>query len=510
MRRQCSGCLPRSPPDNARVRFLPPHGLQMRAGRSSDAPEAVVIAVSGRWQLAEGGVRTNWCPLPSKLSHSARLLVEELRTRKDSTGLSLARISARTHYSRSSWERWLNGKRPITPQALLAFAEVADFDATHLLSLLGGAGAEPRVVLSTIASSPRAGNGYAAAWANQRPAVHIAQLPPDIRDFIGRQAHVRALAIAVTDSRPGPGQLPVTVICGPCGVGKTTLTTHVAHLVRDRFPDGSLYADLGGTDPVPRDAADVLADWLHALGDRLDQLASSVQARAARLRTLTRDRRYLLLLDDARSSAQLKPLLPAAEACAVLVTSRRRLADLDGAQRFVLEPMGESEALTMLESIVGADRLAAEPVAAKAIVTSCGGLPLALRIAGARLSARPAWHLQSLATRLADPRRALDELAIGDLSVRASLQASYAMLAAADCPVSPSRAFRLLSLTESPDITLAAAAALLGTSETAAELVLDALAEVHLLDEPAAGRYRLHHLTGLWAAELAEADQPSS
>lgn len=452
---------------------------------------------------------TNWAPLPGGLNVPARRLIEELRTLKDGSGLSLAQISARTHYSRASWERWFNGKRLIPREALAALAAVIDFDRGQLHDFLSEAERETRVSSVARPGGSREVNGYPGAVPAHHPAARIAQLPAGIGDFTGRQSQIRVLTASLAGIRHGPGQVPVAVVCGGAGVGKTALATHVAHLMVSRFPDGNLYADLGGTRPTPRDPGDVLADWLHALGDRTEYLPASTEARSARFRSLTRDRWFLLLLDDAYTAAQVVPLLPAAETCAVLITSRRRLSDLAGAQRLEVGELPGPEALTLLEGLAGPARLAGEPQATRAVMDYCAGLPLALRIAGTRLGARPAWRVQTIAARLADPRRLLDELSVGDLAARASFEASYALLPDA-APVSAKRAFRLLGLAPGPDIGLPAAAALLDTSRDHSERTLETLVDVHLLETPAPGRYRFHDLIRLYAAERADEEEPAA
>ena len=442
----------------------------------------------------------HWSPLPGQLNHDARLLVHELRALKDGTGLSLAGLSARTHYSRSSWERWLNGKRLITAQALTAFAGAVEVDGARLISLLNRARAEP---VSTASTERARDDWHPVTRSPSRRPARIAQVPADIQNFTGRLGQVRALMDAVAEKQLGIGQVAIAVIAGASGTGKTALATHVAHQVAERFPDGTLYAELRGSTPEPRDPADVLADWLLALGEPAEWIASSADGRSARLRSLLHDRQILLLLDDARDSRQVRPLLPGTEACAVVVTSRRRMADLLIAKHFELSPMPDPEARALLGSVIGAQRLAAEPVAAKTIIDACAGLPLALRIAGARLATRPAWNVGSLASRLADPRRLLDELTLGALSVRAGLQASYALLPPADSPASSRSALGLLAGAPSLDFRLPDAAALLSTSESAAERLLDPLVDVYLVEEPSAGWYRLHILTQQFAAELA-------
>lgn len=450
------------------------------------------------------GVQTLWSPLPAQLDYRSRLLVRQLRALKDDTGLSLAGLSARTHYSRASWERWLNGKRMITAQALTAFAEVAEVDAARLISLLNEARSGPGNV-NTALPERDGGEQRPAGRLHVRPAARIAQLPAGVQNFTGRSTQLHAVTGAVTAQRLGPGQVPVAIVSGSCGTGKTALATHVAHGAAGCFPDGTLYADLRGSTPDPRDPADVLAEWLLALGEPAQWIAPSVDCRSARLRDRLHGRRILVLLDDARDSRQVRPLLPAAESCAVLVTSRRRLADLVIGEHFELGPLPDPEAQALLETIVGTERMLAEPVAAKEILAACAGLPLALRIAGTRLSTRPAWTVRSLAARLADPRRLLDELVLGDLSVRAGLRASYALLPATGSPLSPRDALGLLAGVPRPQVSLPDAAVVFGTSESAAERLLDTLLDAHLVDEVAAGWYRLHSLTRLFAAEAAGA-----
>jgi tetratricopeptide (TPR) repeat protein/transcriptional regulator with XRE-family HTH domain len=428
---------------------------------------------------------------------AARRLAEELRTAKEAAGLSLAQIGRYTHYSRASWERWLNGKRLISPGALAGFAELTGSDGAHLARLLSRA----------TAARPAA---PAAAEPNRPAGGPGAQLPPGLADFTGRSAQIAALLEALVPQPDGQlGRPCVAVVCGGGGIGKTSLAVHVARLAAAQYPDGALYTNLDGASRSPKDPAEVLAQWLAHLGEPPEHIPSSLEARSARLRSIVRDRALLMLLDNARDAEQIRPLLPASERCGVLVTSRVQLAHLPAARHVQLEPMTYPEALSLLENVAGAERVSREPKAAAAVLDACAGLPLALRICAARLETRPEWSVQTLAERVADEHRRLDELAVGDLATRSSFDMSYAQLAEDEgdgrrAGISPARAFRLLGLVSTPDIGLRAAAALFGVDEERAEYVLESLVDVHLLESPAPERYRFHDLIRLYAAERAE------
>ena len=450
---------------------------------------------------------TEWADLPAGLNDPARRLVREIRAAKDSAGLSLAQLAVHTHYSRASWERWLNGKRLVTPIALAGFARVTGIDGVALAELLGRASLEggPEDSAPT-ASAPQPADAPAAeSPASQRERATVAQLPASIPDFTGRSAQIETIVDVLTRREAaGAGQTPVVVVCAGGGVGKTTLAVHVAHQVSAQYPDGALYVDLRGVDENPRDPADVLAGWLRALGDESGAATESLDDRANRFRSLVRDKALLVLLDNARDAAQIRPLLPATERGAVIVTSRTLLAHLPAALRVQLEPMTYSESLTLLENVAGADRTGREPKATATVLDACAGLPLALRICAARLETRPSWSMQTLAERISGAHRRLDELAVGDLATRSSFDMSYAQLAQeVDEPgvVSPARAFRLLGLAALPGIGLKAASALFGVDPDRAEYALEALVDVHLLESPSPERYRFHDLIGLYAAE---------
>ncbi|PYC72077.1 AfsR family transcriptional regulator [Streptomyces tateyamensis] len=322
-----------------------------------------------------------------------------------------------------------------------------------------------------------------------------AQLPADVSDFSGRADLVGELREIL---RRASGQaVVVTSLAGIGGVGKTTLAVHVAHSVRAEFPDGQLYVDLRGVSATPADPSVVLGDFLFALG--VTDAPESFEQRVALYRSLLADRRMLIMLDNARDVDQVTPLIPGVAGCAVLATSRSRLAGLPGASLFDVEELTPAEALQLFGAIAGAHRIEAEPEAAMAVVTSCGFLPLAVRIAAARLASRPRWTVADLARRLADQRRRLDELQLGNLAVETTLGLGYGQLNPEEA-----RAFRLLALVDCPDLPLSAVAALLGTSQDQAEDLAEALVEANMLECFTPGRYRYHDLLRLFAQKQRE------
>ncbi|MFC4508333.1 MULTISPECIES: AfsR/SARP family transcriptional regulator [Streptomyces] len=338
------------------------------------------------------------------------------------------------------------------------------------------------------------------AAARARPA----QLPATVPDFTGRAAFVRELGevLASAEGRV----MAVSALAGIGGVGKTTLAVHVAHQARPAFPDGQLYVDLQGAGARAVEPETVLGSFLRALGTADSAIPDSLDERAALYRTVLDGRRVLVLLDNARDAAQVRPLLPGMEGCAALVTSRIRMVDLEGAHLVDLDVMAPDEALALFTRVVGEERVASERKAALDVVAACGFLPLAIRIAASRLAARRTWTVSVLAAKLADERRRLDELQAGDLAVKATFELGYGQLEPAQA-----RAFRLLGLADGPDISLAAAAAALDLPAEDTEDLLESLVDTSLLESAAPGRYRFHDLVRLYARACAERDeQPSS
>ncbi len=385
-------------------------------------------------------------------------------------------------------------------------AEALNVYATTRRLLIDELGVEPGTSLAAMHSRILSADASLMYSAPQAPPVAVdsghgaptappAQLPADVSDFSGRSDVVRELR-AVLRSAAGQAVV-VTSLAGIGGVGKTTLAVHVAHRVRAEFPDGQLYVDLRGAGANPADPAVVLGDFLFALGAA--EVPDSFEQRVSLYRSLLAERRMLILLDNAHDVAQVAPLIPGVAGCAVLATSRSRLAGLPGAHLVDVEELTPREALDLFAAIVGRPRIEAEPEAALAVVTACGFLPLAVRIAAARLASRPRWSVSDLAQRLADQRRRLDELQLGNLAVETTLGLGYGQLQPDEA-----RAFRLLATVDSPDLSLVAVTALLGTSQERAEQLAEALVEANMLECFTPGRYRYHDLLRLFAQKQAE------
>ncbi|MFI6462662.1 BTAD domain-containing putative transcriptional regulator [Streptomyces sp. NPDC050528] len=326
------------------------------------------------------------------------------------------------------------------------------------------------------------------------------QLPATVPDFTGRVSFVSELSdvLASAEGRV----MAVSALAGIGGVGKTTLAVHVAHQARSAFPDGQLYVDLQGAGSRSAEPETVLGAFLRALGTADSAIPDSLEERSALYRSVLDGRRVLVLLDNARDAAQVRPLLPGTEGCAALVTSRVRMVDLAGAHLVDLDVMSPEEALQLFTKIVGAERVAAERESALDVVAACGFLPLAIRIAASRLAARRTWTVSVLAAKLADERRRLDELQAGDLAVKATFELGYGQLEPAQA-----RAFRLLGLADGPDLSLAAAAAMLDLPVEETEDLLESLVDTSLVESAAPGRYRYHDLVRLYARACAERDE---
>lgn len=340
------------------------------------------------------------------------------------------------------------------------------------------------------------------AWA---PAgVRPAQLPADTADFTGRRVQARRLRSLLTSNRADrrKGAPPVCILMGGPGVGKTALATHVAHLVRDDFPDGQLYVHLHGSGLAPMGAGDVLARLLRDIGTPPSAVPGDEQEQETLYRSLLADRRMLIVLDDAKDAGQVLPVIPGSAGCGVVITSRRRLVEVAGAQVIELQALDDHEARQLFRRIATVKRTADESEAVAEVLRICAGLPLAIRIAASRLATRPDWSVGALADRLSDQRRRLDELSTGFLALRSSFAASYASLGGhPEHPSTLPRAFRLLGLWPGPSVSLQAATELLGGGDVAA--TLEALIDLHLLECRTPGRYSLHDLLRVYAAERA-------
>jgi len=350
----------------------------------------------------------------------------------------------------------------------------------------------------------------AAGWGPVIPRP--TQLPTDIGDFTGRETPVEQLCALLVgaDATSSPGAVPIAVVNGSGGLGKTTLAVHAAHRVRAQFPDGQLYVDLLGASAQPAQPGAVLARFLRDLGVEGAKVPAHDDERAALYRTRLTGRRVLILLDNARDAAQVRQLLPGSSSCAVLVTTRNRTPDLVNTRFVDLNVLEDTEALALFSRVVGPERAAAEPDATAEVLVACAGLPLAIRICAARLAARRQWRVSTLAARLRNEHRRLDELSIGDLAVRASFQVSYDSLRSPGRGIDPARVFRLLGLWQGASISLPAAAALVGASEDDAADALETLVDANLLESPAPDWYRFHDLLRVYATERAQAEEPEA
>ncbi|MFI9387088.1 BTAD domain-containing putative transcriptional regulator [Kutzneria sp. NPDC052558] len=329
-----------------------------------------------------------------------------------------------------------------------------------------------------------------------------AQLPPAPPAFTGRAAELSVLDDLLTE------QTAVAVVTGPGGVGKTGLALHWAHRAAERFDDGQLYVDLRGYhDGTPADSAAVLGSLLRALGVTNEQIPADPTERATLYRSMLDGRRVLIVLDNARNFAQVRPLLPGNGRCRVLVTSRSPLGELVGGHVAVAVRLGvfdNDEAAAMLNNVIGADRVDGDPAGVARLTELCDHLPLALQIAGTRLASRPHWTVRRLVTRLEDRSRRLDELDGDGTGPRASMEASYRAL-----EPQAQRLYRRLGLITSPDFAAWVGAAVLDVGLEEADELIEQLVEARLLEvSPGTGtRYHFQDLVRLHAREHALAEE---
>ncbi|MFS8101552.1 winged helix-turn-helix domain-containing protein [Lentzea alba] len=374
-------------------------------------------------------------------------------------------------------------------EALECYREVARLLVDEL-------GVDPSPELRRLHSAMLSGEDIAST---AQPRQTICQLPPDSGTFVGRER----LFSQVEEKLASADGVPVIVLSGAPGVGKSGLTIRAAHRLRGRFLDGQLFARLNGASAAPRDPAEVLGELLVALGVPVTAMPDGLEARSAAFRTQLADRAMLVVLDDAAGPEQVRPLLPGTAGSAVLISSRKRLVQIEGAHSVRVPPLSVEDGTSLLSRIIGKSRASTDQTAVSAIVEACGGLPLALRVVGARLAARESLPLSSLARRLSDEHRRLDELAAGDLEVRATFGPSYEALSD-----DAATAFRRLGLLGATDVASWTVGVLAGGD---GERLVERLVEANLLDEvglDATGepRYRLHDLLAVYAAELVRGE----
>jgi tetratricopeptide (TPR) repeat protein/transcriptional regulator with XRE-family HTH domain len=439
--------------------------------------------------------------------HAAGVSQEELAER---AGLSVHAVSAIERGARTR-------PHPHTLRALscalalpeahraLLFAAAASAKSSkdqHLRERL--AAGDAQTSWSVPAGGPRPLIGDSGAPAGERAVPR--QLPAAPAHFVGRREALKALSGLLDHTRPGSGSIVISAIAGMAGVGKTALALHWANELTDRFPDGQLYINLRGYDPsgTPVSPAEAIGSFLGALAVPPASIPADLQAQAALYRSLLVDKRMLVVVDNARDEQQVRPLLPAADGCLALITSRCALDGLvaaEGAVPIRLDVLTDDEAHELLTRRIGTERATAEPTASADLIKLCGHLPLAVNIAAARAATHPHTTLGTIA---ADLRRAqLDILDTGDpaTSIRAVLAPSYQGLSQA-----AARAFRVLSLHPGPDISLLATASLLAISHQQARQDLAELTRAHLLTEHTPGRYAYHDLLRAYATEQARHD----
>ncbi len=328
------------------------------------------------------------------------------------------------------------------------------------------------------------------------------QLPATIAEFSGREDVLGAMSRLLSPGEADDERRHVSVVMltGKGGVGKTTLAVRAAHLLAGSFPDGQLYAQLSDQQGQPKNAMMLLEAFLRSLGADPSALPRGLAERAAAYRSRIAQRRVLIVLDDAVSLDQVRPLLPGSPSCAVIITSRRRFSGLEGAHQFEIEALDEQPAMDLVARLIGAERVCADLPSLRELVTLCGGLPLALRIAAAKLSARPHWRVGDLVRRLEDESRRLDELDLDGVSISSTLALSYKNLEESGRVL-----LRRLSMLGAADFASWVCAPLLAADADAAENVLEHLVESWLVETRAAAdgsvRFQLHDLVRVYAAE---------
>ncbi|GAA2753396.1 ATP-binding protein [Kitasatospora cinereorecta] len=411
-----------------------------------------------------------------------------LREHRLSAGLTQEKLAEQSGVSTHAISVLESGRRRPRLSSVMRLATALGLDPTDRDRLLAAVRGEPE---------PQPGREPA-----ERTVPRL--LPYAVPDFTGRRSEVERLlelAAGAGSARP----LVISAIDGMAGVGKTALAVHVGHTLADRFPDGQLFVDLHGFTPGqrPLEPGAALASLLRAVGVSESALPLRTEESARLWRTRAAGRRYLIVLDNAVGAEQVRPLIPGDPRCLTLVTSRQRMPELDGAVGVPLDVLSHDEAVELFARIVGRDRVAGHTSTVDEIVALCGRLPLALRIAAARLAHHPAWTPVELLQRIRRPQKLLTELSDGDQGVAAAFVDSYHAL-----PPAQQRAFRLAALHPGEDFAPRALAALVDAPLDETEEVLESLHNHHLLIEHTAFRYTLHDLLRAFAGELLAHEEP--
>jgi tetratricopeptide (TPR) repeat protein len=422
------------------------------------------------------------------------------------SGNTLASLQKKTALSKGAIHDALNGKRRSHLDTVIKIVKACDGDEVSWR-------VEWAELNRALDDARDTGNdeppGQRPTWQQPPPR----QLPAAVADFVGRDSELDLLAEQLNRSTQGASIVAITSIGGTAGVGKTALALWWGNQVSDQFPDGQLYIDLRGHRPEPpRRSGEAVALVLGALGVPATRVPGDEDERAGLYRSLLAGKKMLVVLDNAASAEQVRPLLPNSPDCLVMVTSRIELPGLiagNGARQIILDRLTPEEAVELLRRIVGQSRVDAEPDAAAEIARRCAYLPLALRVAAQRAMASSGFTLAEIVEQLTKARHHLDLLATPDndqsMNVRVVFSWSYRAL-----PTTSARMFRMLGLHAGPEISVPAAAALADVTAAEAEHLLEALAGVHLLERAGRSRYRFHDLLRDYAAEQAVEDETVS
>jgi tetratricopeptide (TPR) repeat protein/transcriptional regulator with XRE-family HTH domain len=428
-------------------------------------------------------------------------LSELLRKHRTGLGLTQAALAEKAGLSEQAISVLERGtrRRPRvdTVRSLTTALGLNAAEAAKFMAVARGK-ARPAATLAPDARQPVAIASLPMPW----------QLPPAIPDFTGRGAQLEAVMSALRDPDGSHrGAVGLVAVTGMGGIGKTALAVRAAHKLVDSYPDGHLYLNLRGYGPGrPIATSDALGQLLRSLGLDVQLIPEDVEEAAALLRSQLARRRVLMLLDNATDVHHVMPLLPGSPGSAAIITSRGSMAALPGARLIRLDALSETESVDLLSGVVGQDRVAAEPEAAESLTRFAGRLPLAVRLIGARLAARPAWPVRHLVDLLQDEGRRLDGLGSDETGVRASIASSVRFLESSDRDLDrdAAGALPILSVLDGSDVHTLIAAHLLDVPVRQAEAILERLVDLNLLDAVAPERYRFHDLIRAYARELAD------
>lgn len=418
------------------------------------------------------------------------------RTRAGLTQAALAEKSGLSEQAISMLERGTRRRpRQDTIQALTAALGLDPESAEQFLASAHAGRRRPRA-----ASSPeqRGKQGLTTPF----------QLPPAVSDFTGRDAQLEVILATLTSAADQQrGAVGLVVLTGMGGIGKTALAVHAAHKLAEFYPDGQLYLNLRGYGPgEPMTISDSQGQLLRSLGLESQSIPGGIEEASALLRSQLAGRKVLMLLDNATDLRQVMPLLPGSSGSAAIITSRGSLTTLPGSKQIRLDGLSETESVELLSGVVGPERLESEPDAAEDLTRSAGRLPLAIRLVGARLAARPNWPLRHVVDQLQDEHRRLDGFGSDESGVRASIASSVRFLESSkrDLDRRAASALALLSVPDGADLLTVVAAQLLNVPTLEADAILERLVDLNLLESIAPERYRFHDLIRAYARELAE------